>query len=75
LIGDELVRIGATIFEVRTPHEADVRLLFNGQVVAQARGTYLKHTTDEPGAYRVEAYRRHRLGSRGWIFSSPIYIK
>jgi hypothetical protein len=75
LIGDELVRIGAAIFEVHTPYEADIRLLFNGQVVAQAKGTYLKHTTDEPGAYRVEAYRQHQLGSRGWIFGSPIYIK
>jgi hypothetical protein len=75
LIGDELVRVGATIFEVHTPHEADIRLLFNGQIVAQAKGKYLKHTTDEPGAYRVEAYRQHRLGSRGWIFGSPIYIK
>ena len=75
LIGGELVRTGATIFEVRTPQEADIRLVFNGRVLARTRGTYLKHTTAEPGAYRVEAYRQHKLSPRGWIFSSPIYVK
>ena len=75
LIGGELVRTGATIFEVRTPQEAEIRLLFNGQVLARTKGTYLKHTTAEPGAYRVEAYRQHKLSPRGWIFSSPIYVK
>jgi hypothetical protein len=75
LIGGELVRAGAAIFEVHTPQEADIRLIFSGQVLARTKGTYLKHTTAEPGAYRVEAYRRHRLSPKGWIFSSPIYVK
>jgi hypothetical protein len=75
LIGGELVRTGATIFEVHTPYDADIRLVYSGQVVARTRGTYLKHTTAEPGAYRVEAYRRHKLSLRGWIFSSPLYVK
>jgi len=75
LIGGELVRAGAAIFEVHTPQEADIRLIFNGQVLARTKGTHLKYTTAEPGAYRAEAYRRYRLSSRGWIFSSPIYVK
>ena len=73
-MGDELVRTGATIFEIQTPHPADIRLIQNGQVVAQARGQFLKHTTADPGVYRVEAYRHHRFTRRGWIFSSPIYV-
>ncbi len=74
LMGGELVRTGAVIFEVQTPHSADIRLMFNGRVVARARGKHLKHTTAEPGVYRVEVYRSYRLGRRGWIFSSPIYV-
>jgi hypothetical protein len=74
MMGDELARAGATKFEIHTPQSADIRLLLNGRVTARARGKYLQHTTAEPGVYRVEIYRRYRLGRRGWIFSSPIYV-
>ena len=74
MVGDDLVRTGATVFEVQTPHSGDIRLVLNGQVVARARGTYLQYTTVDPGAYRVEVYRNYRWGRRGWIFSSPIYV-
>jgi len=72
--GDDLKRAGATKFEVQTPYSGDIRLIVNGRIVAQARGKHLKYTTVEPGAYRVEVYRSYRLGRRGWIFSSPIYV-
>jgi hypothetical protein len=75
MVGGELRRTGATIFEVHTPHDADVRLVSNGKIVARASGNHLRYTSDMPGAYRVEAYRRYRWGRRGWIFSSPIYVK
>jgi hypothetical protein len=74
-LGEELVRAGATVFEVQTPCAADIRLLRNGRVVARVQGKMLKYTTAEAGVYRVEAYRRYRLARRGWIFSSPIYVK
>lgn len=74
-LGEELVRTGATVFEVQTPYPATIRLLRNGRVIVRARGKVLKHTTAEPGVYRVEAYRQYRMGRRGWIFSSPIYVR
>ena len=74
-IGDEMARTGATVFEVQTPSRGDIQLVANGQVVARARGTVLKFTTAQPGAYRVEVYRGSGLERRGWIFSSPIYVK
>ena len=74
MMGDDLARTGATIFEVHTPHRADIRLLLNGHVVARTGGQYLKYTTADAGVYRVEAYRKYRLGLQGWIFSSPIYV-
>ena len=72
--GQDLVRLGAVIFEVETPLPGEIRLISQGRVVARAQGTYLKYTSAEPGAYRVEVYRRHALRRRGWIFSSPIYV-
>ncbi len=74
LMGDELVRTGAAIFEVQTPHRADIRLLLNGRVLVRTRGKHLKHTTADAGVYRVEVYLNYRLNRRGWIFSSPIYV-
>jgi hypothetical protein len=65
LMGEELKRTGATVLEV----------LRNGDVVARSGRRKLQHTTAEPGVYRVEVYRRFRLARRGWIFSSPIYVK
>jgi hypothetical protein len=73
-LGEQLVRTGAAIFEVRTPSRALIRLIRGGKVVAATRGKRLKYTTVEPGAYRVEAYLTYRLRRRGWIFSSPIYV-
>jgi hypothetical protein len=74
MMGEELTRMGATKFEVQTPYSGDIRLVLNGRVVARAGGRNLQYTTADPGAYRVEVYRRYRLGRRGWIFSSPIYV-
>ncbi len=74
LMGGELVRTGAVVLETETPQSADIRLVRGGEMVAQSRGRSLKHTTALAGVYRVEVYLRYRLGRRGWIFSSPIYV-
>jgi hypothetical protein len=75
LLGEELVRTGATVFEVETPQPADTRLICDGKPIVRSRRRTLQHTTARPGVYRVEVYRRYRLERRGWIFSSPIYVK
>jgi hypothetical protein len=74
-MGEELVRRGATVFEVQAPHSADIRLVRQGELVSRCRRRTLKHTTAVPGAYRVEVHRHYGLRRRGWIFSSPIYVK
>ncbi len=74
-IGDELVRAAAVILEVETPARGDIRLVRNGRVVARTRGATLRHTTAEAGVYRVEVWRTFRGRRRGWIFSSPIYVR
>lgn len=75
VVGGELVRTGAVVFDVQTPRTADIRLLRHGSVVARTRGTSLSYTSAVAGAYRVEVYLRYRLARRGWIFSNPIYVK
>lgn len=75
VVGEELIRTGATTFEVKTPARADIQLIRDGKPVARTRGATLRHTTAAAGVYRVEAYRRYRWGRRGWIYSSPIYVK
>ncbi len=65
----------AVRFEVETPAAADIRLIRAGvEVVAREQGRSLRFTTAEPGAYRVEAWKRWRGKMRGWVFSNPIYV-
>ncbi|MGD1997246.1 MAG: CehA/McbA family metallohydrolase [Anaerolineae bacterium] len=74
-IGGELTRAGAVILEIETPSRGSIRLLHDGRMVARARGTELRFTTAERGVYRVEVLRSFRGRQRGWIFSSPIYVR
>ena len=74
-MGGELSFDGRAELEVIAPRRAELRLVRHGQVVARRHGRWLRHTATEPGAYRVEAYRRHRLLRRGWVFTNPIYLR
>jgi hypothetical protein len=72
-MGEELPLAGRAELHIHLPHEADLRLLNADRLVARRRGRALQALVTEPGAYRVEAYRR-RVGWRGWLFSNPIYL-
>ncbi|MEJ2558379.1 MAG: CehA/McbA family metallohydrolase [Anaerolineae bacterium] len=74
-MGDEMHPNGPLTLEVTSPLAADMRLLKDGREVARARGHGLAYATNEPGVFRVEAYRRYRIKPRGWVFSNPIYIR
>jgi hypothetical protein len=74
-MGAQISRVGHVEFEIVSPLRSELRLLRNGRVVAQNRGRKLRHTTTEDGVFRVEAYRRHLLKSRGWVFTNPIYVR
>jgi hypothetical protein len=74
-MGDEIITVGSVTLQARFPSIAEIRLVKNGKILKKLHGDTLTHITDEPGVYRIEAYR-HFLGRmRGWIFSNPIYIK
>jgi hypothetical protein len=71
IVGEELRRAGAVNFDVEVPLPATLQMVRAGKgVVAKAKGTKLKFTSVEAGAYRVEAYRK----GKGWLFSNPIYV-
>jgi hypothetical protein len=74
-MGDELNTIGAITIQAKLPSIAEVQLIRNGMVIKKARTEAMTYTTDEPGVYRLEAYRRYLGKLRGWIFSNPIYVK
>jgi hypothetical protein len=75
-MGDE-TGVAEWVLQVRVPQPARVRLLRDGEVVAETNGTDdgLAQWTDAPGIYRVEAYRNARGRERTWILSNPIYIR
>jgi hypothetical protein len=66
---------GLHTLHVRTPLPARLRLLRDGTEIAAASGTTLDADVEEPGAYRVEAYRAARGRERTWIVSNPIYLR
>ena len=73
-MGDESAA-GDWTLRVRTPAVARLRLLRDGVEVAAAQGSVLEHRTQEPGVYRVEAYRDAHDRERTWILSNPIYLR
>ncbi len=73
-MGEEIPLRGQVAFEVVAPLPCDIHLRCNGKVVAQTHGTKLAFRSEVPGVYRVEAYRRHWLKRRGWIFTNPLYV-
>lgn len=70
-MGEELPFEPGIELHLRTPREADIRLLLNGETVAQTTSSALHHPVELPGVYRVEA----RLGGRPWIYSNPVYLR
>ena len=75
MMGDTLPLQSPARLWVQTPARARIRLIRNGQAIAQKTGMELTWDTTEPGVYRVEAYRRYWGWRRGWIFSNPIYLE
>jgi hypothetical protein len=75
IMGDEITSAGTITLQTKLPTTAEIRLVKNGKVVKAAYGETLVHFTDEPGSYRIEAYKRYLGKMRGWIFSNPVYVK
>jgi hypothetical protein len=66
---------GRRTLRARTPLPARLRLLRDGREIAAAEGQTLEREVEEPGVYRVEAYRHARGRERTWILSNPVYLR
>jgi len=66
---------GRRTLSARVPLPARLRLLRDGVEVAGAHGTALEQEVEEPGVYRVEAYRHAKGRERTWIVSNPVYLR
>ncbi|NOZ27166.1 MAG: CehA/McbA family metallohydrolase [Chloroflexi bacterium] len=75
IMGDTLPAGPRTWFEVWLPRAGRIRLLRDGEVIAQAHGDQMRFVSSRPGVYRVEVYRRAWGRWRAWIFSNPIYVR
>jgi PHP domain len=56
---------------VRVPRTADIRLLHDGRVLAQAHARELHHSIEGPGVIRTEVMLR----DRAWIVSNPVFLR
>jgi hypothetical protein len=75
-MGDEISCRGSVTLQAYLPAFAEIRLIRNGKVIRKEKSTQaMIHRATEPGAYRVEAWRRYLGRKRGWIFSNPIYLR
>ncbi len=75
IMGDEIRVAGGITLQAKFPSSVEARLLRNGQVIHSTRAEAITYTTNEPGVYRVEAFRHYLGRKRSWIFSNPIYAK
>ncbi|MCB0193708.1 MAG: CehA/McbA family metallohydrolase [Anaerolineae bacterium] len=75
IMGDGLTLDGAVELCVASPHPAHLRLIKDGRCIAEEFGRELQWHSQEPGVYRVEAYRRYWGEVRGWVFTNPIYVR
>jgi hypothetical protein len=60
------------ILQVRVPHSATIKVLFNGKVAHQAEVDQLTMPIQlERGVYRVEVWEKDQI----WTLSNPIYLR
>jgi len=75
IMGDEIFAKISVTLQAKLPSPAKICLIRNGKVIKITYGIELGFITDDPGVYRIEAYK-HFLGKmRGWVFSNPIYVR
>ncbi len=75
LMGDTLPLHGEAQLVVDSPQQAVLRLIKDGQPLAESSATHVTWRVSEPGVYRVEVHQRYWGYLRGWIYSNPIYLR
>lgn len=77
-MGDEVAyntANGPATIQAHVPVPAKLRLLRNGDTVAESNGSHLMYPLADAGAYRLEAALHVDGEDRPWIFSNPLYVR
>lgn len=74
-MGDSVPMQNGTRLEASFPIRANIKLIRNGTVIAEAAGTKINYDAKEEGPYRLEAWLTIDGEDRPWIFSNPIYLR
>lgn len=74
-IGDEVPAAGELRLRAAAPLAGKIKLIRNGEVIAENEGSTLEKTVSEPGVYRVEVWLTLAGEPRPWILTSPIYVR
>lgn len=75
-MGDGVPLAPGTRLAVRTPVPARLRIILQGEVVAEKEGAAeLIAPISKPGAYRAEAWLDIDGEQRPWIYANPIYAE
>lgn len=69
-IGEELTLKKEAVLRVESPGGTDIKMLRDGELVAQALSRGLEFRAHKPGVYRVEVWNK----DRAWIITNPIRI-
>jgi acetyl esterase/lipase len=73
-MGDTVPLAGSTRITAQTAVPARLKLLRDGEMVAEASSASLNFAVKEPGAYRLEAWLDIDGEQRPWIYANPIYV-
>jgi hypothetical protein len=69
-IGEEITLKDEAVLTVDSPGGTDIKMVRDGELVAQALARKMEFSAHQPGVYRVEVWDK----DRGWIFTNPIWI-
>lgn len=73
--GSEVVDPADLVLHTRATLPGIVKLLRDGQVVAEDRTRDFSYSVSEPGVYRAEVWLNIAGELRLWILSNPIYVR
>jgi hypothetical protein len=76
IMGEEISVKGGVTLQAYTPAPAEIHFLRDGKKIGVWKNAQAAtYSANEPGVYRVEAYRSYLGRKRGWIYSNPIYVR
>lgn len=74
-LGSEVPLAAGLKLRSEAPLAGKIKLVRNGEIVAEQTGHTLEYAVDQPGNYRLEVWLTLAGEDRPWILSNPIYVR